>query len=382
MTPAPFMPLSEELSRYQEIYRAPDGTLVRFALSYVEQVKAKIASGEDGYSIVDLYLLNPTLDWRDASYILWTVFALCCIRFAVSGLMTPAWKKRFSVFKFIAGKLGCVKRGKLCKFAENFWYALWHSTSLVWGASLLIEEAGTAEEPGWSRMMFEQPDGRWFWIATAAEHSQGSVGWPLLLPSAPMRFYYLTQIAFWTSCLLFLRFETRRSDFIVFIIHHVATIGLVAFSYASSYWRVGLVILVLHDWVDVLLYWSKCLQYSYIRPVVTDCSFVLFVISYLVARLLLFPFYCVWPTIDSSYTSRITNGRIENHYSYPGGVLLPIFLSVLVALHVYWFGLIIRMVAKVLNDRRQGATEMSGDIRSDEESDSAESSSEEKRKGE
>ncbi|CBZ55469.1 hypothetical protein NCLIV_058920 [Neospora caninum Liverpool] len=351
MTPVPYQSLPEDLRRFEEACYAPDGTLVRFGDPYVDDLREQVRQGENGTSTVDLYLLNPTLSWADAHFIVLVCAALCSLRLFVSGAMLPAWRPRFSVFKYFGQKADIVKPGKLCKFAENLWYALWHTISFSWGVWVIVQEAGTPEAPGWSRMMFQHPEGRWFWITTEAEYALGSIGWPLLLPSVALRHYYLTQIAFWISCAVFLRIETRRSDHVVFIMHHASTVCLVGLSYACSYWRIGLVILILHDWVDVLLYWSKSVQYCYVPSLVVECGFVFFVVSYLVARLLLFPFYCVWPAIDSSYTNRLTNGRLKNRFGFPGGVLLPCLLCVLVGLHVYWFGLILRMVARFLNEK-------------------------------
>ncbi|KFH01970.1 longevity-assurance protein (LAG1) domain-containing protein [Toxoplasma gondii VAND] len=370
MTPVPYQPMPEELRRFEETCDGPDGSVVRFAEPYLDYVKEKIHQGESG--VVDLYLLNPTLGWADVHFVVLVCAALCSLRLVLSGAMLPAWKTRFSAFKYFGRKFDIVKPGKLCKFAENLWYAFWHTTALAWGVCVLVQEAGTSESPGWSRMMLQQPEGRWFWITTDAEYAQGSIGWPLLLPSGAMRIYYLTQIAFWISCSLFLRIETRRSDHKVFIIHHAATICLVAFSYAGSYWRIGVVVLILHDVVDTLLYWSKSLHYCYLPSIVTECSFLLFVFSYLVARLLLFPFYCVWPSIDPSYTDLLTNGRVPHRFGFPGGIVLPSLLCVLVGLHVYWFALIVRMVVKVLNDRRNGDWGTAEDIRSEDESDTTE----------
>ncbi|PHJ24454.1 longevity-assurance protein domain-containing protein [Cystoisospora suis] len=365
-----YRPLNEDLRQFTDISYDADGSVVRYALSYFEHLKERVSQGDGQLSTLNLYLLNPTLDWDDVYFFLGMTVALCLGRLFVSGAMIPSWRNSFSVFKYIANKGQIAKPGKVYKLAENLWYCCWHTTAFLWGMYLLMGEAGTPEAPGWVRKMWQQTDGRWYWITTDAEFEQGSIGWPLLVPSSGIRTYYLTQASFWTSCLVFLRFETRRSDFHVMATHHIATVALVGFSYALSYWRLGHVVLVLHDWVDVLLYCSKSLQYSFIPPRVTDCSFVCFVISYLVARLILFPIYCVWPTIDPTLTHRLSHGRVTDHHSFPGGVALPVFLCVLVGLHIYWFGLIIRMVYRMFRDKREGIKKEISDIRSDDESES------------
>lgn len=60
--------------------------------------------------------------------------------------------------------------------------------------------------------------------------------------SALEKEYYLTQLAFWMSCLLFIAFEVKRSDFWQMLVHHFATIFLVGGSYALNYHRIGLLV--------------------------------------------------------------------------------------------------------------------------------------------
>jgi very-long-chain ceramide synthase len=71
--------------------------------------------------------------------------------------------------------------------------------------------------------------------------------------AGPLKFYYLTQIAFYLHQLLILNAEARRKDHYQMMTHHIITIGLMAFSYFSHFTRVGCLVMVLMDWCDIFL---------------------------------------------------------------------------------------------------------------------------------
>lgn len=46
------------------------------------------------------------------------------------------------------------------------------------------------------------------------------------------------------------------------IIHHAATLLLLGFSYAVNLWRVGTLVMVVHDVADIVLEGAKACNYS------------------------------------------------------------------------------------------------------------------------
>jgi ceramide synthetase len=54
----------------------------------------------------------------------------------------------------------------------------------------------------------------------------------------------------------------QRKDFKEMIIHHSATLLLLFFSYFVNYWRVGTLVMVVHDVADIALEAGKSLNYS------------------------------------------------------------------------------------------------------------------------
>merc|ERR1712070_1125865 len=100
--------------------------------------------------------------------------------------------------------------------------------------------------------------------------------------------FYLTQLAFWMSCLLFIFIEVQRKDFYQMLTHHFATIFLVAASYTLNYWRIGIAVLLCHDPADVFLYAAKtCKEYGW--KTAADVLFVGFILSFFILRLVIFP---------------------------------------------------------------------------------------------
>ncbi|OEH74773.1 longevity-assurance protein domain-containing protein [Cyclospora cayetanensis] len=252
---------------------------------------------------------------------------------------------------------------------QRLWYTLWHGTACLWGLYVLYWEAGTPEVPGWPRLHMGQPDGRWYWMASPEELSRGSGGWPLLVPSVPARNYYLCQLAFWITCLVFMNLETRRRDFGLFLLHHVLTITLVGLSYCCSYWKLGTSVLLLHDMADFFLYLSKMLHYSRVKSGPVEIAFATFTIVFFVARLVLYPLYCVRPCLNTALIKEFTRDFVDSRWHIPGGTVLPGFLVVLQVLHIYWFYCIIRMIIGLVRAIRKGSREDCEDIRSEDGSD-------------
>lgn len=68
-----------------------------------------------------------------------------------------------------------------------------------------------------------------------------------------MKWYYLCQFAFWLQQILVVHIELPRKDHYQMLTHHVVTSCLLLFSYGYYQTKVGNVILVLMDFVDLSL---------------------------------------------------------------------------------------------------------------------------------
>lgn len=340
-------------------FHMQDETLVYHTLSF-------LVESERG-PLWRQYLLNPTVSQDDIIYTIVAFIGVTLLRLMISGGNSGTLRSLPCISKKVAKSMQWVRKGKLHKFGENTWYTLWHGSATLWGIYVLYSENGTQEMPGWPQLHMGNPDGRWYWMASPEEFARGSGGWPLLVPSVATRNYYLFQLAFWFSCLAFINVETKRSDYGILLLHHFLTVILVGFSYCCSYWKVGVVILMLHDMADVFLYLAKTLHYSHIQSGAVEVSFVTFVIVFFITRLIIFPLYCVIPSLNITLISALTQDFVESRWRIPGGTILPGFLVVLQVMHVYWFWCIIRMAVGLIGAIRSGSRENCEDVRSDDE---------------
>uniref|UniRef100_A0A8C6LVP3 Ceramide synthase 3 n=1 Tax=Nothobranchius furzeri TaxID=105023 RepID=A0A8C6LVP3_NOTFU len=170
-----------------------------------------------------------------------------------------------------------------------------------------------------------------------------------MLPS--QYWYYFLEMGFYLSLLLSLAFDVKRKDFQEQVIHHVATLTLLSFSWVSNYIRVGTLVMMLHDSSDILLEGAKVFNYAKWHQT-ANTMFVVFTALFMVTRLVIFPFWiihCTWVY------------PMEKCSPFFGYYFFNMLLLVLQILHVYWSFLILRMFYRLV------FTKLEGDLRSDEE---------------
>ncbi|XP_063044050.1 ceramide synthase 2 [Engraulis encrasicolus] len=196
-------------------------------------------------------------------------------------------------------------------------------------------------------------DKEWFY-----DTRQMWVGYPKQSMLESQYWYYMLEMGFYCSLLLRITFDVKRKDFKEQVIHHLATLILLSFSWCANYIRVGTLVMLVHDASDVLLESAKLFNYAKWE---TTCNsiFVVFAIVFLVTRLIIFPFWiihCTWV-------------YPLNHYpAFFGYYFFNAMLVVLLLLHMFWAYLILRMVKKFLFGS------LTKDERSDNEEDEGESS--------
>ncbi|CAB1317717.1 unnamed protein product [Coregonus sp. 'balchen'] len=145
-----------------------------------------------------------------------------------------------------------------------------------------------------------------------------------------------------------------QQDFKEQVIHHIATIFLLGFSYCSNYVRIGTLVMLLHDSSDFLLESAKMFNYGTGWRKTCDTLFVIFAAVFLVTRLVVFPSKIIHTTLVLS---------MEVFEPFTGYNFFNVLLMVLQALHVFWAVLILRMAYKFLF-----LGKLDKDERSDEES--------------
>ncbi|KAH8500849.1 hypothetical protein Peur_042636 [Populus x canadensis] len=234
------------------------------------------------------------------------------------------------------------RRKKIRKFKESAWKCIYFLSSEI------LVLCVTYDEPWLTNT-------KYFWVGP------GSQAWPDQKMKLKLKAVYMYAAGFYTYSIFALIFwETRRSDFGVSMSHHLATVILIVLSYILRFGRVGSVVLAIHDASDVFLEVGKMSKYSGAEGV-ASFAFILFVLSWILLRLIYYPFWVLWST---SYEVLLILDK-EKH-PVDGPIYYYVFntlLYCLLFLHLYWWVLIYQMLAKQIQARGH----LSDDVRSDSE---------------
>ncbi|XP_033995169.1 ceramide synthase 5 isoform X3 [Trematomus bernacchii] len=176
-----------------------------------------------------------------------------------------------------------------------------------------------------------------------------------LVMTPGLYYYYVTELAFYWS-LMFSQFtDIKRKDFMIMFIHHLATIGLISFSYVNNMTRVGSLVMCVHDASDFLLELAKLANYAKYQRL-CDFLFIVFSVAFFITRLVIYP---IWVLNSTMFESWAIVGP------YPSWWLFNFLLLVLQVLHIIWSYLIARIAVKAVLRGK-----VCNDVRSDIESSS------------
>lgn len=202
---------------------------------------------------------------------------------------------------------------------------------------------------------------------------------------------YATQFAFYVLEFISLvanRKNRKRSDTMVYFVHHVYTVSLMFGSWLTWNHRIGTLVLILHDVGDIFLPIGKCFTYSethvkracskFTFQVVQAAgimSFVLFIIAFAIPRLFvlgrllyIIPYELNWTLCVGEMKHGVCDGEFCPAPFFNGFLL--ILLMLLWAMHVFWMWLIVKMAKNVVLGKYQ-------DVRSDDEEDSCDNDDDE-----
>lgn len=187
--------------------------------------------------------------------------------------------------------------------------------------------------------------------------------WPNHNMTAGFKTYYLVSMAFWFQQIFVLHVEKRRKDHYQMLSHHIITCCLMVGSYYYYYFRIGHIILMIMDSVDIVFAMAKILRYLGFTTA-CDAMFFCFLVLWVVLRhgLYNYLYYHAW----TKSTLLMPEGRCM-----PGVVqrrcwndtVIDAFLGLLGGLQlitIVWMYLIAKVAYRVVTG--QGAE----DVRSDE----------------
>uniref|UniRef100_A0A914UXQ2 TLC domain-containing protein n=1 Tax=Plectus sambesii TaxID=2011161 RepID=A0A914UXQ2_9BILA len=157
--------------------------------------------------------------------------------------------------------------------------------------------------------------------------------WPFQTVPWEIRWYYMIQSAFYWSLMISALFDVKRKDFWMMLVHHMATLALLSFSWVSNFVRIGALILLLHDTVDIFLELGKLFRYAEKR-MMCNCVAVFFAVAWLLTRLYLFPVRLVYSTLFRA--PHLVAQLPLSYYLFNGLLLL------LQVLHIVWSFMIVQ----------------------------------------
>lgn len=133
--------------------------------------------------------------------------------------------------------------------------------------------------------------------------------------------------------------KIKRKDDTEMFIHHIVTLTLIIGSYYRNIIRGGLYVMYLHDINDVFLQLSKTLVYLGYKENITNCTFGIFICSWVYTRLYLF--------------GRLTYDMGVTYYNM--NLLLNILFYSLCSLYILnliWFKMIFQILLKTIFENK------------------------------
>uniref|UniRef100_A0A8D2CEP7 sphingosine N-acyltransferase n=1 Tax=Sus scrofa TaxID=9823 RepID=A0A8D2CEP7_PIG len=166
-------------------------------------------------------------------------------------------------------------------------------------------------------------------------------GYPIQSTIPSQYWYYMIELSFYWSLLFSIASDVKRKDFKEQIIHHVATIILISFSWFANYVRAGTLIMALHDSSDYLLESAKMFNYAGWKNTCNNI-FIVFAIVFIITRLVILPFWILHCTLVYP---------LELYPAFFGYYFFNFMMGVLQLLHIFWAYLILRMAHKFITGK-------------------------------
>ncbi|CAM6093920.1 unnamed protein product [Calypogeia fissa] len=252
-----------------------------------------------GFAIYTMWEVESFPMWQDYNVVVFSALVYPLVRFSLD---TCIYKRLAEWVIFRNGETGFEKRQrhdeskKVSKFMESAWKLTYYTTSVCLA-------------------MFISSGEPWIGNTDAFWH-----GWPHQTLKFRLKIFYSLQCGFYIySVAALILWETRRKDFKVMMSHHIITIGLISCSYITGSFRVGSVVLVLHDVSDVLLESAKLCKYSELERSAA-VLFGLFTFSWALLRLGYFPFWIIKSTRIKAVSFAMIHSklnRITQQYEHP-----------------------------------------------------------------
>lgn len=264
------------------------------------------------------------------------------VSFVLSALAGQIGMRAIFLYLFtkIAPRCGIHKPKAIIRFAEQSWCLVYYFASFAVGMSLFHNSSfGYNLELMWK-------------------------DYPHIELDVNVKRFYLVVLAYWISQLYVLHVEERRKDHYQMLTHHIITCALIIGSYMSYYTRIGVVVMIIMDFVDFTLSLAKVFRYLGFETL-CNLTFLAFLVSWVVCRHGIY-LYQLW------YAFFVATDLIKNNcksdsfgrkfcFDQSSHNLFGLLMLMLQLISVMWLVMIIRVLVNML---RGGSAE---DSRSDDE---------------
>ncbi|KAI3652519.1 hypothetical protein MP228_001944 [Amoeboaphelidium protococcarum] len=173
------------------------------------------------------------------------------------------------------------------------------------------------------------------------------------LSSSPILFHYQYALAYYIYSTILVAFNLegpKQKDKLQMILHHLVTIALIVTSWYLKQFRIGCIILVLHDISDPIMELAKLSMYAQ-KQNYANGFFATFAAVFLVSRCVVFPLTVLQPCVRYLVS---TYGYTKAMTLMPQFPVFLVLLSILQILHVYWGSLIVKMIYDALTKGNVG----------------------------
>ena len=213
------------------------------------------------------------------------------------------------------------------RFSAQLWKVLYHSWATA--APLVIMHRARAAEV--AATGHPTPATSW-WPPGVGDPQAMFDHYPFVPQNRALNVYYLVQLGWSLHSLFVTLLQAGRGGYLTMVVHHMATLLLVAGSYfVQNNMRLGTEVFFVHDVCDVPVSVTRMvLDVGLTWP--TAVAYLVLMPTWLVFRLVLFPF-CVIRNV--SYRA-LRDGWVAWDEAH-GWVPLTAGMLVLVVLHVRWF---------------------------------------------
>ena len=206
------------------------------------------------------------------------------------------------VERWLRQRLLVGKSSKLDKFCESAWRALYYSTLYAYAWVVL-----------W--------DKKWFWSIRACWFD-----FPFHSITNDIWWYYMIELSYFWSLIISQFVDVKRKDFKEMFLHHISTVLLISISWTTNFFRIGTLVMWVHDQADVFMDTAKMFKYLG-KDFTADLLFYTFACIFVITRLGFFPTWILYSiTVEAPVF-------VQN---FPMYYIFGFLLFTLVVLHIAW----------------------------------------------